>query len=738
MQHDSFFSGEPSMTEAQTEGLPFEVKGLLVKFLRRSPWILLLAIICGLGATYYARRIPHTFTATAVIEIDSSEPKPLAFTGDSETDVKDPDVRETIVRKLMHRSLMTRVAKKLDLMDDAAFLGHQDHLPVSLDSAIAILMTQSKSEFQTGTRLIDVSFSHADPIVAQTVANGIVTEFLEQEGDDRLSSLRAQNKILKATAENLRNQVLLSEQKMQAYKEEKGSVSLEERYNFVEKKLASLNSDLNGAKTERIGIESDRASSRAAGTDPQKLLTIPSVAKDPLVKEALEKWNASRTELSALAERYRSKYPRMIEAQAQVETFRQSLLTAIAGAPNRIEALYQVAQGKEERLQRAVSEQEAALLNLENVMIPYRALEREYESNRTLYAQVLQKMNESTISLGAIPTTFRLTDLASPGKALPNRAKLYVFGASAAGALFAAAIIIAVYLLDQSIKTVDEAERVLGLPVLADVAISKRVRNPKSALSLLDRPASSIAESFRTLRTSLSLLEPTRHKILLFTSAVSGEGKSFTVANTAVAFAQQGLRTLVVDADLRCPTSHKLLRPGEPPAAGLAEYLLDQSLEISTTEVPHLDILTAGKSAQRPAELLGLPRYRDLLESLRNSYDKILIDTAPINLVSDTLNIAPFADIVCLVVRGHSTPRKVVARSLRLLGRINIRPFGIVLSQMPPSTGFHYYHSYSAVSQYGTHGTYSVETARRSKGPMKPTFTTPVAADAARQSLNGA
>ena len=418
---------------------------------------------------------------------------------------------------------------------------------------------------------------------------------------------------------------------------------------------------------------------------------------------------AQETAIAALSERHRSKHPQMIEARAQSEFSHQTFLGAVRTAPARIEALCQRALDKEQRLREAVAEQEGDLLKLEALMIPYRALQREYDANRNLYADILKKLNESTVALEGRPAIFRMRDPAAEGMPLPYRARLYVIAGTLGGALLALGGICGSFLLDSSIKTVDEAEELLGLPVLTDIPLLRRIKKGEASLALLDRPDTPVAESFRTLRTALDLSGLVGHRTYLFSSAVSSEGKSLVVANMAAAFAQQGLTTLVIDADLRRPTIQSLLCPGTPARPGLAEYMLGEPLETTPTLLPNLNVLTAGRALGKPAELLEPDAFAELVGHLRDSYDRILIDTAPLNFVSDTFNLLKSADAVCLVARSYSTPRCAVQRAIELLARVKITPIGLVLSHLPSSLGLGYYHSYSAKFKYGNNATYATD-----------------------------
>jgi capsular exopolysaccharide synthesis family protein len=252
--------------------------------------------------------------------------------------------------------------------------------------------------------------------------------------------------------------------------------------------------------------------------------------------------------------------------------------------------------------------------------------------------------------------------------------------------------------IDSSFKTVDKVERVLGLPLLGAIP-----RSTGDAALVFQDSTSAAAESFRSLRTSLSLLgKVERRKVTLFTSAVPSEGKSFCAINHAISLAQQGLRTLLIDADLRMPTvATTMLRKAAAP--GLTELLAGQAAldqAIHHTEEENLFILPAGSRAPNPAELLGRSDFGALIAQSTQQFDRIVIDTAPVNAVSDTLLLVEHAHSVCLVVRAGSTSRKAVLRASAALTSAGHRPAGVILNRLSARSGIGYYYHYSA-GKYG-------------------------------------
>ena len=696
-----------------------ELRGLVHALLRFLWLIILCALLCGLAGWAYVRRLPTLYQSTAVIEIQPND-QAIALK-DRDEEFKDPEAIETTIQNFRHRALMERVAQTLHLGNDPAFLGFTPDKPVPPEAITDRLLGGSSASRRTNTRLIDVTFVHPNPTVARQVTNALVYQFIEQGKQEHLDAIREQNKLLTAKYEELKNRLTKSEGDLQEYKrnhlnESLEAVSVEERRNYVEDKLREMNSALLAVSNERRGMEADLALIKAANDDPRKLLGIASITQDPQVLAAQAQFTKAQGDLATLLERYGEKHPKIIEQREQVESSRAALFQAARLAPSHFDARYNADLGKEENLQTAVKAQENAMLDLEKRLIPYRELVREVDSDRTLTEAVLQKLKESTLALGGgdqpgknndASGNFHVVEPAVAAVSLANRRLFIVVGIACAGAMAAAGLVAGLYFLNSSIRTVDVAERLLQLPVLATVPIMPKSAEPGAMLALVHRPNTAEAESFRTLRCSLSLLGPKNtSRVILLTSAVPGEGKSLMAANTAIAFALQGYKTLLLEADLRKPSLATKLMGMDPALPGLGDYMAGQPAPVTTTAIANLSLLPAGTRIDNPAELLSSAEFDELVQWMKMNFDRIVIDTAPVNIVSDTLNIVACASVVCLVVRSNSTSRRMVQRAIELLRRSGVRPDGIILNYMPRWKGIDNHYDYSSSSMYGSSKTY--------------------------------
>jgi capsular exopolysaccharide synthesis family protein len=447
---------------------------------------------------------------------------------------------------------------------------------------------------------------------------------------------------------------------------------------------------------------------------PEELILLPSVAAHPAVIELKSAVAEKESEIAVLQQTYKPKHPKYAATLSQLAKLEEQIDKVVLSAAGLVEASFRTAQETEAQFAQAVHEQEKRALELNRIAIQYNVLAREMESNRALYESVLSRMKEMDVSKQLDQTPVKVVEPAyAYGPIRPNVRQIILRGAFA-GLVFGVGVAFGLSRLDTSLKTVDQAEQLLGLPVFSAVPKTKSVvthGDQGSTLPAVNDAKGNVAEAFRSLRSKLSLLgREEARRTVLFTSAVPAEGKSFTCSNYAVACAQAGFSTLLIDADLRKPTISRAFF-GEVRTPGLTDCLVAHaSLEQAThqTNVDRLSVLPAGTPAPNPAELLVSAEFSKLLTRALETHDRVIIDTAPVNAVGDALMLAPHVQTVCLVVRADSTPRAAVQRAIKTLSDIRCSPAGMILNQVPQHHGIGYYYYYSA-GEYGSEGVYGAK-----------------------------
>jgi succinoglycan biosynthesis transport protein ExoP len=687
-------------TQSDSRTLTFDFVHFYHLLLSKAWVIILIVILSALAAIAYLIWAPKIYESRAVIEVDQETPKVnniQDFNADNAADIKAPEFLKTIEQALLSQTLLLQVVKVNGLDKDPSFAPPKKDGSLYLDTEL-ITRFESKVNVKVrrGTRLIDITVGDIDPKRAQQLAESMVKEFVNQSFEKTLGLAETASDYLRQESDRFKTKLQNAEQAVEDFREDHNAVSLEDKQNIIVEKLKELNLKVTEAKSERLKLESDVATiKQGKAKTPEELLMLPSVAALPVVASL-------RQELADRESRFK--------AEGQLKGLRQSLNRTLVNAGNMVVKSYEAARNTESKLTAALQEQEQAALELNKIAIPYNALVREVETDRALYESVLTRMKVTNVARGIWEDNIRVIETpsvaAKPAK--PAKLKILVL-VLLGGGVVGCAVVFGTDMADSSFRTVDQVEKVSGLSVLTSVPESKRKDLEKESVLTSD-PASYEAEAFRSLRTALSFLGHGKdRKTVLFTSANPAEGKSYCSLNYAVALAQTGLRTLLIDADLRRPNLSKVVL-ADTRAQGLTDCLTRRASIMDCckpTGIENLFILPAGERASKPAELLASCDFAGLLEEAMLHFDRIVLDSAPVNAVSDTQLITKNIQSVCFVVRAVKTPTRAIVRACTLLAQTGGHPDGIVFNRLPRRSRDRYYFS-------GYAGQYANASAHRS------------------------
>jgi polysaccharide biosynthesis transport protein len=681
-------------------GLDF---GYYLHLLIRYLWLLLAIVIFVVGvAAFFALRQPRMFVSTGVLEVEAEEEKVLPSVDVQTVRPQETDYIPTIVANLVSDSLLVRVAKTAGLLDDPTFFPPKETGEPYTETQIAERMRGTISVVNRKlTRLIDISAKDTDPERARLIATTLIKEFLAQNIEQRAQVARAASDFLRDESDKLKAKLQESDEKLQRYKEEHNAVSLENDQNIIVEKLKDLNKQVTEANNQRIRLEADMQLLRDIPPDDvQRLLEIPSVSAIVQVQNLRAEIVTAEGELASVQKRYGPMNPAFVQATTKVNQLKDALKETLRNAGTILSTQYQAALDAEKRLNESLAEQEHAALELNKIAVPYNVLAREVESDRLMYDAVNTRLRETTAAMGVEKSPVRIAE--QPLPAVPaSRGVLKIIGIGLfLGLALGAGAIFGLDMLDSSLRYVDQAEHFLKLPVLAVVAELQRKQGDRIPSVFPDGSHSQQAEAFRSMRTTLSLLGDEEHRrSFLVTSAIPGEGKTVSAYNAAVAFAVEGQKTVLVDADLRMPAVHKIFSDAEGARrhVGLSDYLegnaeIDRIIMAGPQE--NLSVICAGGKTDSPGELLGAEAFVTLMKTLAERFDRIVIDSAPVNAVSDTLRITPLVNYVCLVVRAAKTPKKALARAKKLIENAKGKLAGFILNRvhLGRDSAYYFYH----------------------------------------------
>jgi succinoglycan biosynthesis transport protein ExoP len=676
--------------------------------IRRRLWLLIVIVCLGvLGMLVWLLREPKVYASRAVIQVEQEEAKVLGSKVEDvqSTQLAAADLMETLVESLTSNTVLMGVEQSLALDKDPFIIKDPFRLPWVPEKPDTELTVADKVRkritvtLRRDTRLIDIVAEHVNPERARDMAAALVHSYLHQTFEQQFKTLSEATSFLQDEAAKLKMKLESSERELQTYKEQHNAVSLESGEDIITAKLKDLNTKAVELKNHRIQLESDIETLRKIPpSDTQRMLQIGSVTAISQVSERIALVSKAEADLAGLQKRYLPLHPKYIAAETQIQSLKQSLKDALRDADKILETQYAAAKESEDKMTAALQEQEQEALGLSKLAIPYNTLQREVDSDKAMYDALQTRIRETSISQGVEKSPFHVIEepMVTNKPVKPEMVK----GVGIAFAVSLAVGLVLILLMDyfdDTLRSVDQAEEFLGIPALAVIPEDSRGGTLHSAFQSKD---SRQAEAFRNLRAAISLLgnDDEARRVFLITSAVPGEGKSFSSLSLAHSFALNGYRTVLIEGDLRRPTFQNAFRElASHQTTGLTDVLSgncrpDEVLVPSPHE--NLSLIFAGRSAPNPAELLSGSSLIDVISELKLHFDRIVIDTAPINAVSDTLTMISAVQYVCLIVRPAKTHKTAIARAIHLIGKAKGTLAGFVLNRAKFSVGSGYYYYY--------------------------------------------
>ncbi|MCI7340793.1 MAG: polysaccharide biosynthesis tyrosine autokinase [Prevotella sp.] len=345
---------------------------------------------------------------------------------------------------------------------------------------------------------------------------------------------------------------------------------------------------------------------------------------------------------------------------------------------------------------------------------------RQQEVKSGLYLMLLQKREENSISLAATADKGKLIDdPAAGGKVSPKSSLIMLIGLIA-GLAIPAIILYIVQLFRYKIEGHDDVASLTTLPIIADVAVASETAKTKADIVVHENKNTQMEEIFRSMRTNIQFMLKENQKTIMFTSTTTGEGKTFTAANLAVSFALLGKKVVLVGLDIRKPRLAQLFEIDDK-KHGITNLIVKNSPnkdDILGQIVPsginnNLDLLMAGPIPPNPAELVARTSLDDIMGNLREMYDYILIDTAPVGLVTDTLQISRVADVTVYMCRADYTPKESFELINSLAAEKKLPTMCVVLNGIDMSKKkYGYYYGYGRYGKYGRYGRYNSKSQR--------------------------
>ena len=749
---------------------------------RRRRWIYLWTLIMVAAAGLVCVLMTPQYKAESKLEILKQDTSGLSLnTGnnaiDSSSDPLDFNVTlQTQLAVLKSDVLAWQVMKELKLVDPADVTlpnsasasdpaGAETPAPDKKAArALKKFKAKLKVEAISGTRLIAVSYMHPDPDMAAKIVNRLVSDFVEYNFQVRYNATTKATDWLGRQLVDLKSQLEQSQQRATQLQRESGIFGQDEHNNIVLTRLDQLNNQVTSAEADRVVKENVYRLSRSGnpeliagmlGSQPDR--TTPEAASPASLLNNLRQQEATlKSEYADASAKYGPAYPRLIQIKEKLNSVRASITAELGKLAARAKSEYELAASRENAARKAFTEQKAIAAQMNDKATNFLIAKHEAESNRVLYDHLLEKLKEAAVLAGLHSNALHVVDPAeAPSVASRPNVPLYLGFGAVSGLFLGLISVFIVEATDRTVRDVQAIETTTRVPVLGVIPDASLA--PENGFKFLPRLSTrentdraahaelfpglgnpSVAEAFRAVRTSLQLSRlDASSKILMVTSGMPQEGKSFASLNLAAAFTYSGAKVLLVDADLlRGSLSGALdLRAGtglsdvvrgmpnvgsHPPSGEMLCKHLDASAAYTDIElIPGLTFMPAGDCSRDASELLGSHQMSAIIESWRDQFDYVVMDTPPILPLTDAVVLSRKVDAVIVVVRFAVTSQPCIQRTIKLLRDVQAPRLGMLINAMDRHSPEYY--QYSGFYGGYNYGSRHLESSNRSRSSPSQT-----------------
>lgn len=672
--------------------------------------------LAGIATTLQTPR----YTAATTLQINDQSAQIL---GKQDDNLQDPIIAasdterflQTQVDILKSRALAERVAQKLRLVGNAKFYeamglrqpsGDITRLELE-DLTLRTIEGARDIDLPRNTRLATVSFNSTQPGLSARVANTFASEFIQANLQRRFDSSAYARDFISGQLSEARAKLERSERDLNAYARQAGLIRDRDNSTGPDQKragtsvttmsLLEINSAANQAATTRVAAE-QRWRLISSGNS----LNSPDVLANPAIASLL----TERARNMALLERQRANhledYPGVQELKAQVDVIDSQIQNVARSIRASVKQQYDGALQAEVSLKEQVQQLKGSSLEEQDRLVQYRLLEREADTNRTVYEGLLQRYKELNSAAGISASNIAIIDsaIAPIRPSSPNllRNLLLALGAGVA------ASVAFVYLrtqLDDSVRVPEDVEIKLHMPLLGVIPLSQEL---DVNVAMAD-PKSPLSEGYNSLRSALLYSTASGlPKTMLVTSSQPSEGKSTTSLAIATGIAKLGRSVVLLDVDLRRPALHKAIASlNGANTHGMSSLLtaqgsIDEALR--DTDVEHLKVITSGPIPPSPTELLSSNRMQQLLDELSERFDLVILDSPPVLGLADSPLMAALVDGVVMVIQSDRSRRGSLKASLRRLRDMRTNILGGVLTKFDPTDMGNRYSEYYGYNYY--------------------------------------
>ncbi|WP_269526343.1 GumC family protein [Coraliomargarita parva] len=680
------------------------VKDYFLMFRERIWYLVVAFFIIFSGSILYTFNKTKVYTAYATVQLLRDDPSALGNLSDADQmfQIRSAEDLNTQISVFESSKIIVGVEQRLQDEDRERFMApYTDALSLRGPmTPTEVLGKNRKILPRRMSLMVNVAYTHPDPIIAAKVANLFAEEFINQNLTMNIDGAMKNVEDLRIRADQQRARVEELEFKLAEYREQKKAVSLDSREDIAREQLASLNSIKTTAKNAYDQLETKWNLIETYRREGKDLWELTFISEQPRVATLLERITQSRIEISTLGKRYREKHPAMVQLIQSLQESENELGAAVQNAVDKIYASYLEAKSNFEVASQRLAEKEQEMIELSKTRVEFNSLLRELDVQQGFLQALVSRMTQEKAQVNLKNPNARIVDEAFPPPedrpSSPNvlmNLAAGVFGGLAVGV----GLVFVVAFLDDRVKSAFDIEGAIGLPLLGVVPRIKKMDSTSKAQAVASNVDRHVTETFRSIHSSMKLHDESKNaKIIVVTSTVPGEGKSFVSSNTALTFANHGEKTLLLDGDLRLPNVARSLQLEND--RGVLDYVekgVDLDELIISEVYPNLDVMPTGGKSKNPTQVLNNPKLEAMFAELRDRYDRIIVDSPPLAAVSDALNLLPMVDGVIYVIKFNTVKRKTAMVNVRRLWESNTPVFGAILNNITSSLSSYYYSHYS-------------------------------------------
>jgi polysaccharide biosynthesis transport protein len=556
------------------------------------------------------------------------------------------------------------------------------------------------------SQLVKVSFESSDPELSAVVANAVADVYIENDLEARYKMTKQASNWLQERLSSLKKKLDESERGLQSYREKEGIVDTKTTsQSGAGKQIEDVTQRLVETRMKRAEAENayNQIKNAPKGAD---LSSLPAVLRNSIVADAKRQEAEADRRLSETAQRYGVEHPKYLQAEGEMKTARDNVRRQVDSVVQSVTREYEAARGTEKALEGIMAQARSSVQSINRKEFELNVLEREVDSNRQMYDMFMKRAKETNVAGDLQTTVARVVDPATVSRAPVKPQKLQIILIAFVLGLFIGVLSsLLLDRLDNTLKTTEDVESKLKQPLLTTLPLlaKEEVERTSTARMFLDQPKSLYSEAIRTARTGvlLSAIDIPK-RLLLVTSSLPGEGKTTFSINLAMAHAHTK-KTLLIDSDMRRPAIGKgldLLK-GAKGLSNLVSGTATLHECLQKVEGSNLMIMPSGPIPPNPLEILLSQKFKDTLAHLSEAFDIIIIDSPPVELVSDALVISSLATGVIYVTKALDTPYQLAKKGLQRIRRADGQILGVVLNQFDFAKAEKYYGEYSGYGKYG-------------------------------------